>query len=119
MHQVEGRMGVQTLALPLYTHLTPDTPPPPRSHTLSSQVLAAVDLSTNTCWRQLNLWTSRQKNRLTEEREGIRGGGVRGGGQDRGSGRGKDALEETVQWSPCYLISFCASAENLYTFIVF
>lgn len=33
---------------PPYAHLTPDTPQ--CSHTLSSQVLAADDLSTNTCW---------------------------------------------------------------------
>lgn len=63
---------------PLYTHLTPDTPQ--RSHTLSSQVLAAADLSTNTCWGQLNLWTSGWKNTSTEEREDIWRGG---GGGDR------------------------------------
>lgn len=60
---------------PLYTHLTPDTPQ--HSHTLSSQVLAAADLSTNTCWGELNLWTSGWKNTSAEEREDIRGGGWR------------------------------------------
>lgn len=50
----------QSAIQPLYKHLTSDSPQ--CSHTLSSQVPAAADLSTNTCWGQLNLWTSGRKN---------------------------------------------------------
>lgn len=67
----------------LYTHLTPDTPQ--CSHTLSSQVLTVADLSANTCWGQLNLWTSGWKNTSTQEKEGI----WEGGGDD-GNRRMKD-----------------------------
>ena len=83
MSKEESVFGVPPLypslpSNPLYTHLTPDTPQ--HSHTLSSQVLAAADLSTNTCWGELNLWTSGWKNTSAEEREDIRGGGGGGGG---------------------------------------
>lgn len=103
---------------PLYTHLTPDTPR--HSHTLSSQVLAAADLSTNTCWGQLNLCTSRRKNTSTEEREGIWAGGGGGGGgmegqTERGgvggisesvydTGRQPTDDTTTVNWYICTLV---------------
>lgn len=70
---------------PLYTHLTPDSPQ--CSHTLSSQVLAAADLSTNTCWGQLNLCTPRRKNTSMQDRKDTRAGG--GGGRRRGRVQGQ------------------------------